>query len=236
MDMLNNIELSAIFNSVPNPIFIKNEHLRFIFVNKAYEKMFNVKMKDIIGKSVLDLEYLDEEHRIFYQNEDMEMMKHGKTRHHIFSYLYKEKEMHTCLYWSSGFIQKNGVRGLIGVIVDINKQSKKIHQLRKKVRTIDSEKKEIAKKTKIDSLTRLHTRGDFDEVLQNITSSGNVFSCIMIDIDHFKNVNDTFGHIIGDSVLKSFASVLKRCSRKRDMAYRYGGEEFVILLPGSKLD
>jgi PAS domain S-box-containing protein len=169
MDMLNTIELSAVFNSIPNPIFIKNEDLRFIFVNKAYEKMFNVKMKNIIGKTVLDLEYLEEEYRIFYQNEDMEMIKSGKTKHHIFSYLYKEKEQHTCLYWSSGFIQKNGVRGLIGVIVDINKQSKRIHQLRKQLRTIDSEKKEIAKKNKIDSLTRLYTRGTFDEALQNFS-------------------------------------------------------------------
>ena len=237
MDTLQSIELHTLFNSVPNPIFIKNEKLEFIFINKAYEKMFNIKMKHILGKSVLDLEYLTENDRIFYQNEDMEMMKHGKTKHHIFDYLYKGKDIHTCLYWSSGFIQKNGMRGLIGTIVDINKQSKRIHKLRKQLRIIGSEKKEIVKKHKLDSLTNLYTRGTFDEALKKLASSSESgFSCIMLDIDHFKNVNDTFGHITGDSVLKIFAAILRKCSRKRDMACRYGGEEFAILLPGSKLD
>jgi len=237
MDTLQSIELSAIFNSVPNPIFIKNEKLEFIFINKAYEKMFNIKMKNILGKSVLDLEYLSEDDRIFYQNEDMEMMTNGKTKHHIFDYLYKGKEMHTYLYWSSGFIQKNGMHGLIGTLVDINRQSRKIHKLRKKLRIIGTEKKEIVKKYKLDPLTNLYTRGTFDEALQKAASSSeNGFSCIMLDIDHFKKINDTFGHTTGDSVLKIFASVLQKCSRKRDMACRYGGEEFVVLLPGSKLD
>ncbi|MCL2123511.1 MAG: diguanylate cyclase [Desulfovibrionaceae bacterium] len=236
MNTLKTIELGAIFNSIPNPIFIKDENLQFVFVNKAYEKMFNTKMKYILGKTVLDLEYLAEEHRIFYQNEDMELMRSGKTKHHVFDYLYKEKEMHTCLYWSSGFVQKDGDRGLIGVIVDINKQSKKIHALRKRMRIIDSEKKEIAKKNKIDALTRLYTRGTFDEALQKLASSSGGFSCILLDVDHFKRVNDTFGHAAGDAVLRAFAAIVQKCSRKRDMACRYGGEEFVVLLPGSKLD
>ena len=237
MDTLNTIELSAIFNSIPNPIFIKNENLQFTFVNKAYEKMFNVKMNKILGKTVLDLEYLAEEDRIFYQKEDMAMIKYGKTKHHIFDYLYNTKEMHTCLYWSSGFIQKDGIRGVIGVIVDINTQSKKIQELRNQLRIIDSQKKEIAQKHKIDALTSLYTRGTFDESLHKLTSSSqNGFSCIMLDIDHFKKVNDTFGHTAGDSVLKTFASVVLQYSRKRDIACRYVGEEFSILLPGSKLD
>ena len=237
MDILNIIELSPIFNSVPNPIFIKNENLQFIFVNKAYEKMFNTKMKHILGKTVLELGYLSEEDRNFYQNEDMEMVKHKKTKHHIFNYLYKGNMVHTCLYWSSGFVQKNGMRGPIGVIVDINKQSSMIHKLRKKLRVAGSEKKAISKKIKIDALTHLYTRGTFDEALQKFaSSSAGGFSCIMLDIDHFKRVNDTFGHVAGDLVLKTFASVLKKCSRKRDTVYRYGGEEFAVLLPESKLD
>jgi len=228
--------LKKIFNSIPNPIFIKDENLEFIFINKAYEKMFTIKMQQILGKKVLDLEYLPEEDRIFYQNEDMELMQSGKTKHHIFDYLYKGNEMHTCLYWSSGFVQKNGIRGLIGIIVDINRQSKKIHSLHKQLRVIDSEKKEITKKHRLDPLTHLYTRGIFDETLQKLTLHAKAgFSCILLDIDHFKKVNDTFGHIAGDAVLKMFASVLKKYSRKRDMACRYGGEEFAVLLPGSKL-
>ena len=230
------LDLPTIFDSVPNPVFIKDENLRFIFVNKAYEKMFGVKMENILGKSVLDLDYLSLEERRFYQREDKGVMGRKKIKRHIFNYRHRGKKIHTCLYWSSGFVQENGIRGLIGVIVDINRQSRAIHDLRKKLRFANSEKKDVAERSKIDPLTGLYNRGTFDDDLRKWTSSQErAFSCIMLDIDHFKRVNDTFGHIVGDAVIRETADALKKCSRNRDMAYRYGGEEFVVLLPGGTL-
>ena len=58
----------------------------------------------------------------------------------------------------------------------------------------------------------------------------------MVDIDHFKKVNDTFGHTEGDKVLCKIASLLKRSVRKDDTVARYGGEEFALILPGAKLE
>jgi diguanylate cyclase (GGDEF)-like protein len=59
---------------------------------------------------------------------------------------------------------------------------------------------------------------------------------IMVDSDHFKKVNETFGHDGGDKVLREIASLLKNSVRKHDTVARYGGEEFVLLLPGAPLD
>jgi diguanylate cyclase (GGDEF)-like protein len=56
-------------------------------------------------------------------------------------------------------------------------------------------------------------------------------SCLMMDLDHFKRVNDTCGHPYGDCVLESFAAVVKKCIRAGDLAARYGGEEFLVILP-----
>lgn len=61
-------------------------------------------------------------------------------------------------------------------------------------------------------------------------------SAIMVDIDHFKLINDTHGHLIGDAVLASFADCIKSVARKSDIVFRYGGEEFVIILSNTYLE
>jgi diguanylate cyclase (GGDEF)-like protein/PAS domain S-box-containing protein len=238
MDTSNLYDLAVIFNSVPSPVFVQDENLRFIFVNKAYEKMFHVQMKQILGKSIFEMDYISDAERLFYEREGADMLQSGKTRHHIFDYLYHGKKKHTCLYWSAGFAQKNGVRGLIGVIVNITRQTKMVHILRKKLQAGDSEKKEIARKNRVDPLTLAYTRKFFDETLQKLTASAGLkglFACIMLDIDNLKRVNEAFGHITGDSVLRDVAAVLKACSRKHDMVYRYEGEAFAVLLLGGAL-
>ena len=59
---------------------------------------------------------------------------------------------------------------------------------------------------------------------------------MMLDIDHFKRVNDTYGHQAGDKVIKMLAALIKRCVRETDLAGRYGGEEFAIILTDSTLE
>ena len=91
-----------------------------------------------------------------------------------------------------------------------------------------------------DTLTKVHNRRYFDEKIESETKNsilnGTPLSLIIVDIDHFKQVNDTFGHTAGDQVLSKVASLLNHSVRKDDTVARYGGEEFVMILPGAKLE
>ena len=94
---------------------------------------------------------------------------------------------------------------------------------------------EIYRLTTVDGLTQVYNKRYFLEVLEREISRGHRYgrelSLIMFDIDHFKQVNDTYGHLAGDHVLKHLASVIKERIRREDIMARYGGEEFAIVLP-----
>ncbi|MBO8158142.1 diguanylate cyclase [Thermosyntropha sp.] len=99
---------------------------------------------------------------------------------------------------------------------------------------------DILKMARTDYLTGLLNRRAFMERLEGeikrAERKGDSLGIIIADIDHFKKVNDEYGHQIGDTVLKNFASVLIRSCREYDFAGRYGGEEFIICLPETKLE
>ncbi|HEY5626733.1 MAG TPA: diguanylate cyclase [Nitrospira sp.] len=86
-----------------------------------------------------------------------------------------------------------------------------------------------------DELTQLftvrHLRNRVDDAVSKYKQSEQSFSLLMLDLDYFKSINDRFGHPAGDEVLRQVAQVLTRCVRTVDSAYRYGGEEFAVLLP-----
>lgn len=91
-----------------------------------------------------------------------------------------------------------------------------------------------------DSLTQISNRysflNEFNALLKNYKESHSGFSLLMIDIDHFKKINDTHGHDIGDFVIIEVTKLIKSCLRESDIFGRVGGEEFMILLPNTNID
>lgn len=98
----------------------------------------------------------------------------------------------------------------------------------------------LSTKADTDKLTKLYNRSFLDPYLENQIEAANLsnqqISAIMVDMDHFKSVNDTFGHIVGDYVLTVLAQLISKCIRKTDLIARFGGDEFIIILPSTGTD
>lgn len=91
----------------------------------------------------------------------------------------------------------------------------------------------------IDSLTNIYNRLHFQEFLDaeidRVKRYGNTFSLIFFDLDRFKDINDAYGHLVGDEVLAQVAHLVQKANRSADIFARYGGEEFIILTPSTDI-
>ena len=90
-----------------------------------------------------------------------------------------------------------------------------------------------------DQLTGLHNRrymaGQLEALVRRAQRGGDPVAALMVDIDHFKKINDTYGHDVGDEVLREFAARLASNVRAIDLPCRYGGEEFTVIMPDTRL-
>ena len=99
---------------------------------------------------------------------------------------------------------------------------------------------ELSAAARTDGLTGLANRREFDRILAqqlDAASEGtHIFSLLLLDVDHFKTFNDTYGHLAGDDALRQIAASIKAAARENDVAFRYGGEEFAVILPGLRAE
>ncbi|MGE4471750.1 MAG: response regulator [Sulfuricurvum sp.] len=111
----------ALIDTIPYPLFYKGKDCRFIGVNKAYEETFGIDRSVLIGKQVLDLEYLPMEDRLLYQAEDERIIQTIGTAHKEMLIPFADGKTHQTLYWVRGFADPQGnPAGLVGAIVDIS--------------------------------------------------------------------------------------------------------------------
>ncbi|MEA3288874.1 MAG: diguanylate cyclase [Campylobacterota bacterium] len=110
-------------------------------------------------------------------------------------------------------------------------------KVKKLIDDLKSSKEELKLLASTDSMTKLYNRRYFAKVSEHIFDLAkrdkNPLSLIILDIDNFKDVNDTYGHSVGDEIIISLANKLRSHQRKSDIVCRYGGEEFVLLLPNT---
>ncbi len=116
----------------------------------------------------------------------------------------------------------------------------KLEASREDIAALQRDLDDVRRESMLDPLTKIANRKSFDEgladAMREAASNSDPLCLMLVDIDHFKNFNDTYGHQTGDQVLRLVAMTLKSNIKGRDLAARYGGEEFVAILPSTDLE
>jgi diguanylate cyclase (GGDEF)-like protein len=127
-----------------------------------------------------------------------------------------------------------------GALTALKEEHAQMVAMQQKIKSLESELESAKEEAGIDFLTKLANRKVIDEELERFEGFflrfKDNYSVVFFDIDYFKKINDTYGHMAGDVVLTSFAQILKKKSRDMDIVGRFGGEEFIAILPKTDIE
>jgi diguanylate cyclase (GGDEF)-like protein len=136
------------------------------------------------------------------------------------------------------FLNGNYVLLFVGVAVVgyvVIRQNRLVGSMIRELLLTRAEKQQYEALSATDPLTGLHNRRYIESYIRTecdrVKRYGGTLSCLMIDVDRFKNINDNYGHLVGDEMLQAIARILQDRSRQSDVCARYGGEEFIIITP-----
>lgn len=212
----------------------------YIRVNQAYERILGYKAEEIEGKS---FKLFVHEEDIPKTNHIIEQLKDQKVISSFVNRILHKDGTYRYLEWRS---QMNG-KYIYSSARDITVHRNLEQELCEKNRNLARLTEELKEKNKIlktlaitDDLTGVYNRHFLNDKIKMKMDQADLehrpISMIIVDLDYFKKVNDTYGHPVGDEVLKSTGNLLKQMIRYSDMIVRLGGEEFVIILPNTTVD
>jgi len=222
-------------NQRRNFISIENQKDRYYFVKKVPHTNW------IIGSG---FHISDIEAKVIKQKIDMYDILYSKSNQMIFIAFISLIIVLLISYHISQLIKESFFHYRKEIFHTQNELKKLNQTLELKVKTrtheLETLKNKFEKLATIDTLTQINNRyslmNSLKEEIYHSKKHTQTLSILLIDIDFFKNVNDTYGHDIGDTILKTFATLMKKSIRNIDTVGRYGGEEFIIILPNTLLN
>ena len=212
--------LRTIIDTIPNYIFYKDKDCRYIGYNKKWRNHYlNKGEHEFLGKSDLELSGIPKELANEFISQDIEVMKSRSIKKDKRKFIndYGEEVIEETI--KVPVISDNGeVWGLVGLATDITEETR-LHE-------------KLIKLSYSDTLTGAYNRAFFEEKSKELNIEKYLpIGVIMGDVNGLKLINDTFGHLKGDELLKSTVDVMNKVVHKDDFIFRWGGDEFIILMP-----
>jgi diguanylate cyclase (GGDEF)-like protein/PAS domain S-box-containing protein len=225
----------TILNNVPAEIYLKDQSGRLRFYNRKLADRFSIDETAWLGKTSHDLWDATTAERIL--QEDQAALESGRPQEAFLDL--KEADGRES-YWRTTKApcrDSSGEPMLACCSVDLTEQRERERHLHEIQEELEEANRKLSSLALTDALTGLWNRRAFDSRLETAViatqRSKQPLALMLLDVDHFKSINDRFGHSCGDDVLRNVATILNRTTRAEEAACRFGGEEFVILMPGT---
>lgn len=239
--MLSDILVSNILmNNSQDMIYFKDKDSKYLLNNKAHAEQFGFdNPDDLIGKS--DYDFFPKDFADNARCSELKLIQSEQPIIGIIEKWYHEDGSFTC-FSTSKYPLFNASGELIGTwgtsrdITQLIVTNENLLMLNKQLQEANSQLKKLSD---IDDISGLFNHRRFHENLKNAVDiyskerncgSKNTFCIVLLDIDNFKSVNDTYGHLVGDISIKHVADIIAKNTRINDTCFRYGGDEFAILL------
>jgi diguanylate cyclase (GGDEF)-like protein/PAS domain S-box-containing protein len=206
--------------SLAGVYMVSGEH--FLYVNPMFAQIFGYEPTELVERcSIQDLVHPDDL-PLVSENLRRRYQQEIPSANYRFRALRKDGEEIVVEVYGSG-VEIDGRRIVLGTLLDVT-ENQRAHE-------------HIRHLANHDALTDLPNRHHIEEranaLIEDAIANGTRLTCLYVDLDRFKNVNDTLGHELGDRLLKDAARRMQRCLRGEDVLARMGGDEFTILLPGA---
>lgn len=238
-------KLNTILDHVPVYIYIRDLQHKFIYANKMALELFECSIEQLKGNTPIDL--LGKKNGHEFQRLDLELLDKKQKVEGIEEFVNGDN---SSFYWTVKaplYDDEGNITSLIGMSTDITKQvnfekqfEKANRELKKKIIEITKLQATLWEQATQDPLTQLFNRRYFNDISEKeiLKSQRNnhPLALLLLDADYFKKVNDNFGHDVGDQVLIRLAKIMLDECRRSDLVCRFGGEEFVILMPEVNLE
>lgn len=228
----------TILNALPVGVCLTDETGHYRFMNDAYCAIYEYIREEMIGQHYGVIMPPDQ---IELANAHYTRLLSGDTG--IPTERKRQRKDGSIIYIEAAnalVMNANGSKLVITTVREITERKKVEAELQKANEAFQALHESLREQATRDSLTGLYNRRHFNETIERELARAKrenyPVSVMMMDIDLFKEVNDTYGHVFGDEALRMLSTLIKEHIRAGDIGYRYGGDEFVVIMPGAGIE